>query len=145
MPDDCEEAILTLNRRPMALACLAALVAAFGLTFALGKASKHSTAPAAAAPALQTVALPSQKPAVANLQTVDAVPALRATPHKAKAKTTTHIRRDDVYESEPDNGQSEPSHRRLPTPPRRPLAVAAAPRGGSTSGGGTSVVGGGTG
>ena len=129
----------------MALACLAALVAAFGLTFALGKASKHSTAPAAAAPALQTVALPSQKPAVANLQTVDAVPALRAAPHRAKAKKTTQSAATTSTNPAPATANPSPAPATPNPAPATSGGGGSTSAGGSTSGGGTSVVGGGTG
>ena len=135
----------TVNRRPLALA-LGALVAAFALAFVLGKASKHTAAPAAAAPALQTVALPSQKPAVANLQTVEAVPALRAAPRKAKAKTTTPSAATTSTNPSPTTANPSPAPATPnPAPATSGGGGTTTSGGGSTSGGGNAVVGGGTG
>jgi outer membrane biosynthesis protein TonB len=120
----------------MALVSVVALVAAFALMFALGKASKHSTAPAAASPALPAVALPSQKPKVSNLQTAGALPALRATHHKAKSKPDTSAATKQPQANQ-NQTQTKPQTQTQPQTQTKPQT--------KPKSGGDVVIGGGTG
>jgi len=128
---------------PLVPALLVALVA-FAAAFGIGLAAKKSSSGPAALPKAPVVALPSQTPKVAALQTGAAVPALRAAARKHHAKKPASSGNATAQATAPAQSAPTQSAPVQSAPRQTAPAPAPAPKktgGGSTGGG---VVGGGT-